>query len=67
MSFVKETDSLSKLIKHHADEMNNSLVEKLSSLIREKGDAKRQYMQERAKIDQDFQKVKLTSQPIDLQ
>ncbi|XP_038057992.1 tyrosine-protein kinase Fer-like isoform X2 [Patiria miniata] len=57
-NIIKETDSVSKLIRQHADEMNTAIVDKLSNMIKEKMDLKKQYMQERTKIDMDYMKVK---------
>ncbi|XP_022100486.1 tyrosine-protein kinase Fer-like isoform X2 [Acanthaster planci] len=57
-TIIKETDAVSKLIRQHADEMNAAIVDKLSTMIKDKIDLKKQYVQERTKIDTDYMKVK---------
>ncbi|XP_033105749.1 tyrosine-protein kinase Fer-like isoform X2 [Anneissia japonica] len=57
-TFIKESEKTQKLIRQNAETMNSNLIEKLSALIREKNDAKRQYMQERHRIDSEFVKAK---------
>ncbi|XP_030829013.1 tyrosine-protein kinase Fer isoform X3 [Strongylocentrotus purpuratus] len=54
---IEETDRICKLVRSNADEVQN-IVEKLALLIKDKHDSKRQYTQERTRIDSEFMKAR---------
>ncbi|XP_033624795.1 tyrosine-protein kinase Fer-like isoform X1 [Asterias rubens] len=57
-TIIKETEAVSKLIRQHADEMSTAIVDRLSMMIKDKMELKKQYIHERTKIDTDYMKVK---------
>nr|XP_054751830.1 tyrosine-protein kinase Fer-like isoform X5 [Lytechinus pictus] len=54
---IEETDRICKLIRSNAEEIQN-IIEKLTMLIKDKQESKRQYMQERTRIDSEFMKAR---------
>ncbi|XP_033726294.1 tyrosine-protein kinase Fer-like [Pecten maximus] len=56
-TIVRQTDRFVKLLKQNVEEMSSKTMEKLTNLIIEKKATRRQYQEERSKLDLEFTKV----------
>lgn len=56
-TIVRQTDHFVKLLKQNVEEMSSKTMEKLTDLINEKKAARRQYQEERNRLDLEFSKV----------
>lgn len=56
---VKETENISKQVKSNADQIHSGTIEKLVELIAEKKKTRKLYLEEKIKLEQEFNKVRV--------